>query len=254
MTQQDDDTPRQNVPTPESHGPTTNPPGKPARSPANEAEETPPADQAHEQSSDGATPEPDTSTLSERDRVQGAIEAILLASDSPLSRDELAAAFDDCEPELVDRALERIELQFSGPARGIHLERIADGWQLRTNPAYDTRIETLVESNPVSLSRAALEALAIVAYRQPVTRAEIDEIRGVDSAGVIRTLQDWDLVRVVGRLDDLGRPHVYGTTERFLEVFGLADLTDLPSLSEDEHESLRELYEDELDSFDEEFE
>ncbi|MFB6372127.1 MAG: SMC-Scp complex subunit ScpB, partial [Bradymonadaceae bacterium] len=76
----------------------------------------------------------------------------------------------------------------------------------------------------------------------------------VDSSGVLRTLQDWQLVDVVGRLDDLGRPHVYGTTDRFLEIFGLDDLTDLPTLSEDEHQSLQELYEDELDQFDEEFE
>jgi segregation and condensation protein B len=266
MSQQDDDTPsnNQNVPTPESHDTAGNRPEPPDPSSDSQpkadggqpivdepAADTPDPDDQTDPGADGRN-DP-TADLSPRDQIQGAIESILLAADSPLTRDDFAQAFDDCDPKLVDQALERIQLEFSGPARGIHLQRIADGWQLRTNPDYDQQLETLVESKPVNLSRAALETLAIVAYQQPVTRAEIDDIRGVDSSGVIRTLQDWELVRVVGRLDDLGRPHVYGTTDRFLEVFGLEDLTDLPTLSEDEHQSLQELYEDELENFDEEF-
>lgn len=264
MSQQDEDTPtnNQNVPTPESHDTAGNRPEPPDHSSDSQPQadggqpivDAPAAEQAGSDQQTATDDRTDTTAdLSPRDEIQGAIEAVLLAADSPLTRDDFAQAFDDCDPKLVDQALERIQLEFSGPARGIHLQRIADGWQLRTNPDYDQQLETLVESKPVNLSRAALETLAIIAYQQPVTRAEIDDIRGVDSSGVIRTLQDWELVRVVGRLDDLGRPHVYGTTDRFLEVFGLDDLTDLPTLSEDEHQSLQELYEDELDKFDDEF-
>jgi len=253
-----------NAPTPETHQGSSGPPAdrggesahrSPPESRSGAAEprgragtegESPP--ERKSESADETTPR------AEIDRVQGGIEAILLAADRPVPRDELLETYGEVPPSLVDRALERIELEFSGGGRGIHLQRVAGGYQLRTNPAFSDAVREHVEANPVSLSRAAVETLAIVAYRQPVTRAEIEEIRGVDSSGVLRTLTDYDMVRVVGRLDDLGRPHVYGTTDRFLEVFGLEDLTDLPTLSEDEHEALEELYEDEMDRFDEEFE
>ena len=216
MSQQDDDNDnRQNIPTPETHGPSTNAPGP--------REESPQLDLPDDgQADDGSVEERQRERLSKIDRVRASLEAILLAADEPLTRDDLLEAFEDTAPEVVDRVLKQIELEFSGPARGIHLERISGGWQLRTNPGYDDRVRAMVEAQPVNLSRAALESLAIIAYQQPVTRAEVEEIRGVDSSGVLRTLQEWELVRVVGRLDDLGRPHVYGTTDRFLELFGLA--------------------------------
>lgn len=192
-------------------------------------------------------------TNPEVDRLHGAVEAILLVAEGPVETDELADALEASTPN-VERALDRLKLEYSGEGRGIHLERIAGGWQFRTNPAFDDAVRSLVASQPIDLSRAAMEALAIVAYRQPVTRAEVEEIRGVDSSGVLRTLQEAELVRVVGRLDDLGRPHVYGTSDRFLELFGLDNLTDLPTLSESEQDALEELYREELDEFDEEFE
>jgi len=263
MTQEETDDPG-SAPTPESH---QGMPGSPAEHGGDTPHPSPPEHPSDEESvsaASDAAPDSDRPGSAERaeeaapraklDRVQGGIEAILLAADRPITRDEFLETFDEVAPSVVDRATERIELEFSGAGRGIHLERVAGGLQLRTNPDFGDAVENHVESNPVSLSRAAMETLAIVAYRQPVTRAEIEEIRGVDSSGVLRTLTEYDLVRVVGRLDDLGRPHVYGTTDRFLEVFGLEALTDLPTLSENEHEALEELYEDEMDRFDNEFE
>lgn len=242
-----------NAPTPETH----QGPPSPAAEP-NEQQEPGSHGAENRQVELEETREPasraDEEPKSESGRLQGAIEAILLAADKPIGRGELLSTFDSEDERAVDRALERLELEFSGSGRGIHLEKVADGYQLRTNPDYHPAVTKHVEANPISLSRAAMEVLAVVAYRQPVTRAEIEEIRGVDSSGVIRTLTDCDLVRVIGRLDDLGRPHVYGTTDRFLELFGLDDLTELPTLSEDEYEALEELYEDELDRFDDEFE
>lgn len=178
--------------------------------------------------------------------AKAAIEALLLASSAPLSRQTLA----DCLPEearpLINGALEALRLDYQGPARGIHLVEVAGGFQLRTNPDFRESVKRMFQATPRKLSRAALEALAIVAYRQPLTRAEVDEIRGVDSAGVLRTLEEHDLIHTIGRLDDLGRPHIWGTTPRFLEFFGLDSLSDLPTLSESELQALDELYAEEL--------
>jgi segregation and condensation protein B len=239
MSHRDDDSQPSSAPTPESHGGS----GGSARAPS-----------PRHAPSEG-TPQKAQSTV-DIDRIQGVLEAILLAADEPLDRSTLATAFDDDNIETVhvERALERLELTYSGEGRGIHLTEVAGGFELRTNPAFHTEIRQLVEAKPVELSRAALETLAIIAYRQPLTRADIEEIRGVNSSGVLRTLQECELVEVVGRLDDLGRPHIYGTTDRFLSFFGFDDLTDLPTLSESEHAELEDLYDQELDTFDEAFE
>ena len=238
MSHRDDDSQPSSAPTPESHGGSGGSPRSPSprRAP-----------------SEG--PSQQTQSPVDIDRVQGAVEAILLAADEPLDRSTLAKAFDEepVESEHIERVLERLRLTYSGEGRGIHLVEVAGGFQLRTNPAFHTEIRQLVEAKPVELSRAALETLAIIAYRQPLTRADIEEIRGVNSSGVLRTLQECELVEVVGRLDDIGRPHVYGTTERFLSFFGFDDLTDLPTLSESEHAELEDLYDRELDSFDDAF-
>ena len=248
MSEHEDDAQLQNAPTPESHGqgatPHSNPGGSGEIPATNDAEDAP-----EESGANGPS-----GNLTAIDQIQGALESIFLAADGPVSRTELGEVFEETEERIVDQALERLQLEYSGTAKGIHLQAVADGFEFRTNPSFDEDVRALVEASPVSLSRAALETLAIVAYRQPVTRAEIEDIRGVNSSGVLRTLDQCELVRVVGRLDDLGRPHVYGTTERFLEHFGLEALTDLPTLSEDEHQALEELYDEELEKFDEEFE
>jgi len=113
---------------------------------------------------------------------------------------------------------------------GIQLVSVAGGWQLRTHPANGAWVAKLVAGRPQRLSRAMMETLAIVAYRQPITRPEIDEIRGVDCGPVLRTLLDRSLVRVIGKKEEVGRPMLYGTTPEFLKTFSLRDLTELPTL------------------------
>lgn len=200
-----------------------------------------------------ATPEspPERKRREDQRRLEGIIEALLLASDEPLSRTQIGNALSDTSEGDVNRAVEALKLEYAGGFRGIHLAEVAGGLEFRTNPDFKDHILEMYESRPTKVSRAAMETLAIVAYQQPLTRAEIEDIRGVDCSGVIRTLQEYDLVKTVGRLDDLGRPHIYGTTARFLEFFGLESLEDLPMLDEEEMESLDELYQDELQNFDE---
>lgn len=164
--------------------------------------------------------------------IRAQLEAVFFAADEPLSRESLHKIFDTVEHEVLERTISQMKLDFSGSDRGVHLVEVAGGLQLRTNPEFKDVVLRLFDAKPVKLSRAALETLAIVAYRQPVTRASIDEIRGVDSAGVVKKLSELELIAVVGKMDDIGRPNLYGTTPRFLEFFGLSALTDLPTLDE----------------------
>ncbi|MBA2663654.1 MAG: SMC-Scp complex subunit ScpB [Bradymonadaceae bacterium] len=170
-----------------------------------------------------------------------AIEALLLATDGPLPQLRLADLLPDATPHTLDEALTHLHAHYAGAERGIHLVHVADALQFRTNPAFAPTVRAMYESKPVRLSRPAMETLAIVAYRQPVTRAQIEEVRGVDSSGVLRTLSDHALVEVIGRLDDLGKPLLYGTTGRFLEFFGLHGLTELPTLDESEADTLHQM-------------
>jgi segregation and condensation protein B len=166
-----------------------------------------------------------------------AVEAILLAADRPLTSAELAelaTRVDEVEvPEAwIEQVLAVLVQRYSGQDRGFHLMRLGAGWEFRTRGAYADYVHALYRRRPVRLSRAALEVLATVAYRQPCTRADIDEIRGVDSSGVLRQLLERELIRIIGKSDDVGRPLIYGTTPRFLAFFGLSALSDLPPLRE----------------------
>lgn len=166
------------------------------------------------------------------EKLRAALEAVFFAADEPLSRDHLQTIFPDETQERIERTVRQMALDFAGEHRGFHLSEVGGGFQFRTNPDFNGQVLRLFEAKPVRLSRAALETLAIVAYRQPVTRATVDEIRGVDSAGIIKRLSELELIAVVGRMDDIGRPNLFGTTQRFLEFFGLKALTDLPTLDE----------------------
>src|SRR5207237_149502 len=115
---------------------------------------------------------------------------------------------------------------------GIQLHPVAGGYQYRSNPENAAWVQRLLQQKPVKLSRAQLETLAIVAYRQPITRPEIDQIRGVDSGGTLKTLLDRSLVRILGKKEEPGRPMLYGSSREFLEFFNLRDLKDLPTLRE----------------------
>lgn len=164
-----------------------------------------------------------------RAHLHGLIEALVFASDRPIKTSELAKAASAPAKE-VREALAELKAHYG--ERGIHLEEIAGGWLFRTNPAFAPFVRDLTREKPVRLTRAQVETLAILAYRQPITRPEIDEIRGVDSGPVLKLLLERDLVRILGKKDEPGRPILYGTTPVFLEFFGLKSLGELPTLQE----------------------
>jgi segregation and condensation protein B len=164
-----------------------------------------------------------------RAHLRGLLEALVFASDKPVKSAELArlasAPFKDVRELMVD--LKRDYTQ-----RGIVLDEVAGGWLFRTHVQYAPFVRELASERPVRLTRAQVETLAIVAYRQPTTRPEIDEIRGVDSGATLKLLLERDLVRILGKKDEPGRPLLYGTTGQFLEFFGLRSLKELPTLRE----------------------
>ena len=176
--------------------------------------------------------------------IRPILAALLLAADEPVAPSRLYGVFDDVPDEKINSALQALRLEYAGHGRGIHLVQIAEGYQFRTNPEFGDHIRAFLESEPARLSRAAMETLAIVAYRQPITRAAVEEVRGVNCSGVLKTLREYDLVDIIGRLDDIGKPHIYGTTPRFLEFFGLADLTELPTLDDSELQALIDMHHD----------
>ncbi len=157
------------------------------------------------------------------------VEALLFASDAPLTAADLSRGDEGLDEEQVEAAIEELRSDYEATERAFQIYEIAGGYQILTRPElapYLERFDT-VPQNP-RLSVPALEVLAVIAYRQPIGRAEIEEIRGVGSSGVLRTLLDRGVVEVVGRGEGLGRPLLYGTTRRFLEHFGFRSLEDLP--------------------------
>ncbi len=177
--------------------------------------------------------------------LRGALEALIFASDSPLKSSELAKRASANIREVKEQLL---SLKSEYSSRGINLEEIAGGWVFRTSAEFAPFVRELSKEKPIKLSRAQLETLAIMAYRQPMTRPEIDDIRGVDSGPVLKVLLDRDLIRILGKKDEVGRPIIYGTTAEFLEFFGLKALKDLPTLKEftELSEDSRRVVEDEL--------
>jgi segregation and condensation protein B len=164
--------------------------------------------------------------------VEGALEALLFVTDEPVSGGALAKIL-DLNPSDVDRALADLATRFEEEERGIQLREVAGGWRLYSHPAYHDIIESYVISwDTRSLSQAALEVLAVIAYHQPATRATINGVRGVNSEGVISSLVEKGLVREAGRDDSPGNPILYATTRTFLEKFGLRSLRELPPLED----------------------
>jgi segregation and condensation protein B len=157
------------------------------------------------------------------------VEAVLFASDAPLKAEEIARADDTLDEDRVDEAIDDLMKEYAETERAFQIVEVAEGYQIVTLPEFAPYLERFdTVPRPSRLSGPALETLAIIAYRQPIGRIEIEYIRGVGSAGVIRTLQDRALVEVVGRGEGMGRPLLYGTTTRFLEHFGFRTLDDLP--------------------------
>jgi segregation and condensation protein B len=161
--------------------------------------------------------------------LKGAIEALVFASPEPITARELARAVKTHRAEL-GAVLEELAADYEG--RGIMLAETHRGFVFLTNPTFAAVVRGVTAKKPMRLSRAQLETLAIVAYRQPITRPEIDEIRGVDSGPVLRVLLERELCRVLGKKEEPGRPLLYGTTEEFLSLFQLKALADLPTLRE----------------------
>ena len=165
------------------------------------------------------------------------IEALLFVTDKPLSVDAICSALsqEEVQPPIVEAALALLADRHRDGAeegRGFRLMQSGDGWQFRTVSQVTPWLAEFTGLRPVRLSRAALETLAIVAYRQPCTRAEVERVRGVDSGGILRALLDRSLLRIAGRRNEPGRPNVYATTQEFLDVFGLPSLREMPNLRE----------------------
>ncbi len=157
------------------------------------------------------------------------VEAVLFASDAPLSVEDLARADADLNEDIVEAAIQDLKSSYDETGRAFQVLEIAEGYQILTRPEFAPYLERFDSvPRPNRLSGPALEALAIIAYRQPIGRIEMEYIRGVNSSGVIRTLQERGLVDVVARGEGVGRPLLYGTTQRFLDHFGFATLEDLP--------------------------
>lgn len=160
------------------------------------------------------------------------IEAILFLSDSPVSLDRLSETLPEYDKPDIRISLQELRDNYESRHAGIHLVEVAGGWQLRTYPDLMPYLARTVKGKPTRFSPSSLETLAIVAYRQPVTRQEIEYLRGVDTGAVLKGLLEKRLVRIMGKKDVPGRPIIYGTTKEFLEVFNLNDLKGLPTLRE----------------------
>ena len=161
------------------------------------------------------------------------IEALLFASDTPLSINKLKAVMDELSDDKIKGLVEALNRKYEENNQSFTIREIAEGYQMYTRPEYAPWINQLYSLKKAQrLSHAGLETLAIIAYRQPVVKSTIDQIRGVDSGGVIHTLLERKFITILGREESAGRPLIYGTTEEFLVYFGLKDLKDLPRIEE----------------------
>ncbi len=172
----------------------------------------------------------DSIAAPEPEHLMAVVEAVLFASDRPLTTSAIRSALNVEMSGAIEGALEALRQSMDVRGSGIELVEVGKGWQLRTIQRAAPYVARALGARPVRLSRPAVETLAIVAYRQPVTRNEVEGLRGVDCGGVLRSLVSRELVKTVGRTQDPGRPLLYGTTPGFLEFFGLYDLSDLPTL------------------------
>lgn len=186
-----------------------------------------------EETNGAPDPSFDDNRVQSMGELQAILEALLFVSPEPLSLARLVAVMGNVPKVEVEEALRNIGQALESEGRGVRLTVVAGGYRLITKQDYAPWIKRLDKAKPAAkLSRSALESLAIIAYKQPLVRSEIEEIRGVETSGVIRTLLERKLVRIVGRKEVPGRPIMYGTTKFFLEHFGLSDLSQLPPLRE----------------------
>lgn len=163
------------------------------------------------------------------DTLCGAIETIIFMSDRPISIQKIKAQIDNELPlRVIHESLQKLQAGYEEKHHGIRLVEVAEGYQFRTKATYSKFVQNLFKINSLVLTPTALEVLAIIAYKQPVSKNDVEKIRGVDSSHIIRALMDKRLVKISGRSDEIGRPSLFSTTEEFLEVFNLADISGLP--------------------------
>jgi len=160
------------------------------------------------------------------------IEALLFASDKPLAIKEIHSVLPDVKSAEISGALRVLKYEYEAMGRSFALHEVGGGFQFRSRPEYGGYILKMLQASPARLSRATMETLAIIAYKQPVLRQEIERLRGVDVGGILKTLLEKGLVKIMGRKNLPGRPLVYGTTRKFLEVFDLKDIESLPKIKE----------------------
>lgn len=169
----------------------------------------------------------------EDQQLKSAIEALLFIAGNPVSTERLKGVFEDASREQIEAQLNALRQEHDGRAAGIMLAEIAGGWQFVTRPehaAWIRKFRTVKSS--ARLSRPALETLAIIAYKQPITRTEIEAVRGVNVDGIVRNLMERRLIKIVGKKDIPGKPMLFGTSTEFLQHFGMKDLSSLPTLKE----------------------
>jgi segregation and condensation protein B len=166
------------------------------------------------------------------EEIKYIIESLLLVAEEPLQIDRINNILTGAEKKEIQNALAELSKEYEARKGGFFLREVAGGYQIRTRPEYREWIKRLIQPKTLRLSRAALETLAIIAYKQPIIRSDIEHIRGVNCGGILRMLLERKLIRVLGRKEIPGRPLIYATTKQFLEVFDLKNLKDLPTPEE----------------------
>ena len=180
-----------------------------------------------------ADPVPDESPVLPAQEIRAILEALIFASPQPITPREIGEVLGGVSRSAWQEALDELKADYARDVRGLQLVEVAGGWQITTRPEYNDWVREMLDpKSPTRLSIQALETLAVIAYKQPVTLPEIIELRGVKSGGVIKTLLERRLVRITGRKPVVGRPMLYGTTKDFLLHFGLKDLSELPKIEE----------------------
>ena len=177
----------------------------------------------------------------EREDLKSIIESLLFVAEGPVTLQRFVEVVEGVDKEEIRASLNDLGVELETTCRGVRLVEVAGGFQLRTAKVNAAWVKKFLGGRPARMGRAMLETLAIIAYRQPITKAEIEAIRGVDVDGVVNTLLERELIRAVARKDVPGRPFLYGTTAEFLQLFNLKDLSHLPTLKEMEEVTLPEI-------------
>jgi segregation and condensation protein B len=160
------------------------------------------------------------------------LEALIFASDTPLTVDKIKQTMENVSKKEIDEAIGELQNEYQEQNRSFQIKEVANGYQFRTQPAFSPWLKKLKKTKPFRLAQPTLETLAIIAYRQPITKMEVEKIRGVDSGGVMKTLLEKKLITIAGKKDVPGKPFLFATTKTFLEVFGLENLSSLPTLKD----------------------